>query len=180
MKATLMVLYSCAIILSTFCVVSPAQAGYDKADWEMSLLKIKNLYPNGKIIKSQNGEFTYGVVRPVAGLATAYILFNFNNKSKLTQVFVLFPKQGADVNLNDGHYDETTSEDGKAIFKTVFGSLVLKYGSPDSLSDDEKKVWAVKDDVIALTTLKGINGGHSTVGLQYQKIKSLDELSNGL
>lgn len=171
---------SILFLLCSFFVLT-LQAKYELTTWGMSFAKVKKLYTGGRILKQQNGETTYGVVRPVASLSTAYLLFKFPAKSGLSEVTILFPKQGTDVDLRTGLYEELTLDDGKAIFNTLKAALIFKYGKPDDLSKEDKFVWTSQDgDAVFLNLNKRINTDHSTVGIIYQKIPSLESLSKGL
>ncbi len=172
------------IVLSIMIIFSlsfsrPGWCGYDKTNWGMTLATVKKLYPGGVAKKLQTQETNYSVVRPVAGLSTGYIMFTFSSKLLLTGVIILFPVQGAEIDLEKGIFDVTVNSSAKSIFSNLNTALTIKYGKPE-IEDDSKKAWNIKDDVIVLNISPSEDGVHSTTSILYQKIQKLKELSNGL
>lgn len=150
-------------------------SGYEKARWGMSLDKIMTLYPGGAKLSLQNGEFTYGVVRPVAGLPTGYILFTFSN-NRFSEVVILFPNQGSEVDLSTGSFDPPSPIDSEQIYSMLRDRLSTKYGSPDSLSKQGTTVWLPGNgDIVTLSKLK-----NNTVAVGYRKLSEQKDLLKGL
>ncbi len=159
---------------------SPANAHYDKTKWGMSLANVRALYPGGTVKRNQNRERSYAIVRPIANLMTALVIFNFDKKG-LKDVKILFPLQGTEIDLKNLTFTEPMKSESDEIFKIVSTQLTLKYGKPDPLSKEGQQVWTTKDDdIIFLSKNFGQNPSHAVVGIKYEKTPGLKDISSGL
>lgn len=172
--------FQAILVLALLLISTSSLAGYENTNWGMSLEKIKSLYPGGKDEKQQNGETIYPLIRPFSGYSTSIFLFKFDEKLELKTLYVLFPKQGTNVEMPDLKFDPMSDKDAKVLFQNLTNKLSIKYGKPDSLSKKYNKIWSKGEDVITLTTIPGEKKGQLTVGLTYQKLPSPAELTKDL
>lgn len=171
-------------ILSLVCLVTLLSAplsfaGYDKTSWGMGFNKLKKLYPGGQILKNQNGSYVYGVIKSVAGMSTGYVNFDFTSGNKLDSVTILFPVQGAKVDLKTGNFYEPTDADATQISSNLRTALTQKYGQP-KMSKESDMVWFDKDTAIILSETTSKVPGHRTPAVLYRNQSSPSESANGL
>ncbi|AZZ37252.1 hypothetical protein CIK05_10790 [Bdellovibrio sp. qaytius] len=176
MKATCI---KAVTIVFLACICSISNAGYEKTSWGMSTKQIQSLYPGGNLSKGQNSEPSYDVIRTVAGLSTAYLTFSFNTKSELSSVQILFPKQGTKVDLKTSTFTQTSNDEAEEIFKTLYSALKIKYGKEEPELQKGTKFWIKNKDLITLA-FSSINKTYKTAAITYEKMPSLDGVTNGL
>ncbi len=143
--------------------VPAAFAGYDKTTWGMPLRKVQALYPGGVAHLEQNGETTYGVVRPVGAIITAAIVFAFDHETGLKAVSIVFPVPGSEVNLEKGTYLKATREQNEQAANILRLQLREKYGEP-TRSDADAEDWFMAGDHVSLSLPRP---GHPEVALTY-------------
>ncbi|HTP50420.1 MAG TPA: hypothetical protein VMK42_06970 [Anaeromyxobacteraceae bacterium] len=143
-----------------------AFAGYDKTTWGMSVGEVQALYPGGVLDRHADGRTEYRVLRPVAGLSTAMITFDFGGpKGGLKKVSIVFPEQGTDVDLRQALFEPPSPVQAESVRQTLRAALIAKYGPP-AATQEKNDGWLMSNGDVIQLGLVSVGAG-ITPGIEY-------------
>lgn len=155
-------------------------AGYEETTWGMDSSDVLKKYSDGYLEKNQNGEYSYGVVRPIAGFNTGFLYFKFNSEKKLNGVTIFFPLQGSLVDLKSGDFMPMEVASCNASYERLFLALQKKYGLP-KVNNKDSKMWAVNGvDFIMLYRIQDEVKKTCTPSIRYEPITKNTDEAKGL